>query len=475
MATTHRNRCNQNQPSSDADTGAFAIGKPKFMIPNSLPIQHDFLSRKFARRMEYDLERVNRSLEMSKENPMHRDAIEKEAMTQEMKQIKNAEFIDRKKRQQLRQDCEELRDLAEQLRLAAISKGIADDLKDRKRLRQLAVKTEAKEVAEERCLLEAQERERESAYKEKQRRLRESLTAQMEETRQRRQQEHAQVMNDRELMQARQKQIEDEDRAQELENQRIKMQKRRDMMQSIQDNKAAKEFERNQNLSELKRLLQNQSDIEETKNRLEAERLEVQRKKEEISIRLGFEVLEIENQKLHRNNLLLDLLEAEYMAKSDERFRQQLQQEVMSRKRTKQELERYRLEVEHRKMEEMKQKRAEMKTRQEDLPDKLEAQEREKQLQDYRQRMAHGATLLAMIKDNQRKRADAAAENFQYFEMRAKSEAELQERIKKERLLMLGQVPASVLRYLPKNVLTSTDREHFVISQDDKTMGGGDA
>lgn len=147
----------------------------------------------------------------------------------------------------------------------------------------------------------------------------------------------------------------------------------------------------------------------------------------------------------------------------------------MSRKRTKQELERYRLEVEHRKMEEMKQKRAEIKTRQEDLPDKLEAQEREKQLKDYRQRMAHGATLLAMIKDNQRKRADAAAENFHYFDMRAKSEAELQERIKKERLLMLGQVPASVLRYLPKNVLTATDREHFVISQDDKTMGGGDA
>ncbi|XP_017101724.2 meiosis-specific nuclear structural protein 1 [Drosophila bipectinata] len=472
---TNGHRCNQQQPSSDAASGVFAIGKPKFKIPNSVRIQHDFVSNKFAKKMEYELERVNRSLEMSKENPMRRDAIEKDAMTQELKQIKHAEFIQRKKRQQLRQDCEELRDLAEQLRLAAISKGIADDLKERKRLRQLTVKTEAQEAAEERCLLEAQEREREAAFKEKQRQLRDSLTAQMEENRQRRQKEHAQVMNDREFMLARQKQIQEEDRAQELEMERIKMQKRRDMMQSIQDKKDAKEFERNQKLLEFKQLLQNQSDIEESKRRLDIERLEMQRKREEISIRLGFEVQEVENQKRHRTNLLLDLLEAEYMAKSDERFRQQLQQEVMSRKRTKQELELYRLEVEHRKMEEMKQKRAEMKTRQEEFPKNLQEQEREKQLQDYRQRRAHGSTLLAMIEDNQKKRAEAAAENVQYFDMKAKSDAELQERIKKERLHMLGQVPASVLRYLPNHVLTSTDREHFLISQDDKTMGGGDS
>lgn len=164
---------------------------------------------------------------------------------------------------------------------------------------------------------------------------------------------------------------------------------------------------------------------------------------------------------------------AEYIAKKDERFRQQIQQEQMSRRRTKLEMDRYRSELEHRKMEEMQLKRTEIANRQQEATDThLES---EKQLEDYRRRRAHGATLLAMIEDNQRKRAEATAETVQYFDLKAKSDAEMEERIKRERLLMLGQVPASVLRYLPKHVLTSTDREHFFVSREEQqAMGGGD-
>jgi len=169
----------------------------------------------------------------------------------------------------------------------------------------------------------------------------------------------------------------------------------------------------------------------------------------------------------------LDLLEAEYTAKSDERFRQQMQQEQMSRRRTREELDRYRQEVELRKMAQMQLKRAEMATRQQEAPD-MSNQDTEKQLEDYRKRRDHGATLLAMIEDNQRKRAEATAESVQYFDAKAKADAEQQERIKQERLAMLGQVPASVLRYLPKHVFTSTDREHFC-RQEQQAMGGGDS
>lgn len=49
---------------------------------------------------------------------------------------------------------------------------------------------------------------------------------------------------------------------------------------------------------------------------------------------------------------MLDLLEAEYKAKDDEHFRQQLEQEQVKRQRAREELERYRMEVEQRNMEE---------------------------------------------------------------------------------------------------------------------------
>ncbi|XP_016925518.4 meiosis-specific nuclear structural protein 1 isoform X1 [Drosophila suzukii] len=455
------------------DSGIFNIGEPQFKVPQSVRVEHDFYSSRLFQMMQHDLEKVNRSLELSKENPMTRDFIEKEAMTQEMKAIKHAEFVEKKRRQQLRRDCEELRDLAEQLRLAAISKELAENLEERNRQRQMSVKVEAREMAEERCLMEAREREKEAALKEEQRRLRESLAEQMEEHRRRRQQEHAQVMNDRELSLLRQKQIQEEDRAQQLEAERKKLQKRQDMLQSIKENQEHREWQRAQNNYELGDLVKKQTEIDRRKRELEEERQEMQRKKQEISIRLGQQVLEMENKKRQRDNLLLDLLEAEYTAKSDERFRQQMQQEQMSRRRTREELDRYRQEVEQRKMAQMQLKRAEMATRQQEAPD-MSNQDTEKQLEDYRKRRDHGATLLAMIEDNQRKRAEATAESVQYFDAKAKADAEQQERIKQERLAMLGQVPASVLRYLPKHVLTSTDREHFC-REEQQAMGGGDS
>ncbi|KAH8250870.1 hypothetical protein KR038_004076 [Drosophila bunnanda] len=456
--------------SCQRDYGFFEVGKAKFKVSQYLRLKRDIHSCRVFQEMQHDLDKIN-SLKFSKE--MTRDAFERTAMTHEMQQLKNAEFVEKKRRQQLRQDCEELRDLAEQLRLAAISKQIADDLAERKRIRQLAVQDEAQEVSEERCLLEANRREEEVDRKEQQRCLRESLVSQMEENRLRRQRQHAQGMTDREQSQAKQKQIQEEDRAIQLEHERRKVQKRHDMLRSIEENKQQKEWERSQNLLELGKLLEKQSEIEVRKLQLEEERLQAQRKKQEISCLLGEQVLQIENQKRHRDNLLQDLLEAEYLAKSDERFRQQLQQEQMSRRRSKLEMDRYLLELEHRKMEEMQQKRTEIEGRQQEVSGThFEA---EKQLENYRRRRAHGATLLAMMEDNQRKRAEATAETVQYFDMKAKSDAELEERIKQERLLMLGQVPASVLRYLPKHVLTSKDREHFFVSREDQqAMGGGD-
>ncbi|XP_026831571.1 trichohyalin isoform X2 [Drosophila erecta] len=436
-------------------------------------MEHDFYSSQLLRNMQHNLEKVNRSQELSKVNPTTRDFIEKAAITQEMQELKRAEFVENKRRQQLRRDCEELRDLAEQLRLAVISRDIAENLEERKRRRQLDIKLEAEEVSQERCLLKAQEHEKEVALKEEQRRLRASLAEQMEEHRRRRQQEHAQVMNDRELSLLMQKKIQEEDRAQEVEAQRKKLQKRQDMLQSIKENQELREWQRAQYNQELGDLVQSQSEMERRKLQLEAEREEVLRKKQEISIRLGQQVLEIENKKRHRDNLLLDLLEAEYTAKSDERYRQKMQQEQMSRRRTRQELDRYRQEVEHRKMAQMQLRRAEMATRQEEAPDTTN-QESEKQLEEYRRRRAHGASLLAMIEDNQRKRAQATAENVQYFDTKAKIDAEQEERIKHERLAMLSQVPSSVLRYLPKHVLNSTDREHFCLT-DTQARGGGDS
>jgi len=157
---------------------------------------------------------------------------------------------------------------------------------------------------------------------------------------------------------------------------------------------------------------------------------------------------------------LLDLLQAEYKAKDDERYRQQLEQEQLERRRARQELERYRIEMTERNLEQARLRQKEMVERTPDCTDNQEILEISKERQ---RRKQHGALLLSMIEDNNRKRAEAAAENVQFFDMKAKSEAELQNRIQEERVKMLSSVPASVLKYLPKQALSNSDREHFNI------------
>lgn len=157
---------------------------------------------------------------------------------------------------------------------------------------------------------------------------------------------------------------------------------------------------------------------------------------------------------------MLDLLQAEYKAKDDERFRQQLEQEQLERRRARQELDRYRADMRERSLEEARLRQIQIVERNHDSIDKQEILEISKERE---RRKQHGALLLSMIEENNRKRAEAAAENVQFFDMKAKTDAELQNRIQEERLQMLGSVPSSVLQYLPKQVLSDSDRERFNI------------
>lgn len=156
---------------------------------------------------------------------------------------------------------------------------------------------------------------------------------------------------------------------------------------------------------------------------------------------------------------MLDLLEAEYKAKDDEHFRQQLELEQVKRQRAREELKRYRAAVAQRNMEEALLRRNPILEKSSDYAniqnvDEIGLQERQK-------RREYGSHLLSMIEENNRKRADAAAENLKFFEMKAKAEEELQRQIGEERRAMLSSVPASVLHYLPKQVLSHSDREYF--------------
>ncbi|XP_003736577.2 trichohyalin isoform X1 [Drosophila pseudoobscura] len=468
----------QPKSANDELPAIFICGKPKFIVPGEVPKAHDFHSRIYASNMMADLDDLKRSVALSKENPIHRENFEKRAISQELMEMKRAEFVEMKRRQQLRNDSEALRMLEEQLRSAAIAKDLSERMSEQCRSRALAVR--AKAMGQERAALElmelAQEDDKILAQKEEQRKLRESLARQIEENRLRRQQEAAEKFSQRELNNARQKQIEEEDRVEQEERNRQKALDRLKTLQFMQEKKEYRDMEKARAREELKKLLQTQSEVEDRKNKLEEDRVQLMRKHEEISTRIGQQLFQVENAKQIRDIQLLDLLEAEYKAKADLRFRQEVQEKTMSRDRTKQEMDLYRMEMQQRKMDELQMKRDEISARKQELPNQNEETEREEQLEAYRKRKAHGAMLLSMIEDNHVRRAEATAEHLQYFNLKKKSDDERHALEESERLRMLSAVPKTVLPYLPKNVLSKAEHEYFGLSneQQQRRLGSGD-
>ncbi|KAH8417957.1 hypothetical protein KR222_009071 [Zaprionus bogoriensis] len=411
-------------------------------------------------------ESEHRVAELSKDDSSRRRAaLAEDALSSELKELKQKEFLDRKRRQQLRNDCQELRELAEHLRLASITKELGENLAEINRDRQLARKAQLlgfQRAEAERQQQLAENAEREAQLREAQQKFRKNLSQQIAETERRRQEQYVQRAAEREELIATQRRIEEEDRAEQLQREQSKQSKLKDIIEYIEQRKQHKKLENKQNKEDIQRVLQRQFEMEEQKARAEAARRAAQREHEKISLKIGNQVLEIENRKRQRDNLLLDLLQAEYKAKDDEHFRQQLEQEQVKRQRARAELERYRAEVAQRSMEQalLRQKHV-VETCTDGAVDQEKAEQHKLERSKRRE---YGALLLSMIEENNRKRAEATAENVKFFSMKAKREAELQAQIEEERRNMLSSVPASVLQYLPKQVLSQSDREYFNIN-----------
>ncbi|KAH8310874.1 hypothetical protein KR044_003343, partial [Drosophila immigrans] len=382
-------------------------------------------------------------------------------MSDELKKLKQKQFLERTRRQQLHNDCEELRTLAEQLRLATITKELDEHMAERQRDRQLAKHakiTGHKRAEAERQQQLAEEQQQQLLKQQQQNSFRKSLVAQLEETQRRRKEQCFQTAVEREENIEMQRRIKEEDRAEQLQLMRVKQSNLQCHLEHIQQKRDFKEQERVQSAELAAKLEQELNQRVDQQLELEAARRAAQLKHEQISLKIGHQVMEIENVKRQRQNLLRELLQAEYKAKDAERYRQQLELEQVERLRARQELERYRAEMQQRSLEDARLRQQEIVERTQQRVENDEILDISKERQ---RRKEHGALLLDMIEQNARKRAEEAAENVQFFDLKAKADAELRNRIQEERLQMLSSVPAGVLRYLPKQALSDADRQRF--------------
>ncbi|KAH8359236.1 hypothetical protein KR093_005298, partial [Drosophila rubida] len=382
-------------------------------------------------------------------------------MSDELLKMKHQEYVDRAMRQQLRNDCMELRVLAEQLRLAAITKELDELMEERHKSRQIA--RDAKVIGFQRAEAERLEQmqleqQRELQKKEQQTKFHESLSKQIEEKKKKRNLQHIQKAAEREESIMRNQRFEEEVKAEQLELIRQKQYKLQSHLDHIQEKREYEERRSAMNAEYAARLEKEEVKRQEAQKEFEAAKRQARLQHEQISMKIGNHVLELETVKQKRNNLLLDLLQAEYKAKDDERHRQQLEQEQQERVRARQELELYRANMQERQLEDARLRQQQIVERSQQHVDN---EDNADVCKERLRRKEHGAVLLAMIDQNNLKRAAEAAEHVQLFDAMAKIDAEKQNRIQEERMQMLSSVPAGVLQYLPKHTLSDADRKRF--------------
>lgn len=278
----------------DAAPAVLLLGRPKFQ--SLVDDAHFFKNSKFFSDMMNESQ--HRSTELSKEQLLQHNVNHAEsAMSDELKQLKQKEILDRKRRQKLRNDCHELRQLAEQLRLASITKELDDHIAEVNRNRQMAKKVQVlgfQRAEAERQQHLASELEREKRIRETREEFRKNLSNQIEDSERRRREKCMQKAAEREELIAIQRKIKEEDKAEQLRLERLREEKCKDMIDFIEQQKEREKQEKAKSLEDSKLMMAKQSEMYEQRSQIVAARREAQRKQEQISLKIGNQVYEIE-------------------------------------------------------------------------------------------------------------------------------------------------------------------------------------
>lgn len=380
----------------------------------------------------YDEERrvndlKNQELLATAENPRLKTQKETMDICQELRECKQQDILEQKRRQQLRSNSQELRQLEAQLQAALVSKQLAEQksyLAQQKEKDLIEKRIEDKKWAEE-CerarneLLQQEEQERQ-----KKTQFRGMLQKQIGEFQQRRRMDFEDNIKDRDDMQKVVKRIQAEEQAERESADRFRARCKREMEECQRNRELQKQREKDQNVDETKQHLAYQQERDELNARMVAERKRLQMEKESLSEKIGQELAKTNNEKKKRESLLLSLLVEERKAKEDERYRQMLEKRVKERQQLRTELEKYRNEIKIRKERQLLEEERQMR---EEHMRYLADRDKLDQLSDEKRRrkiVEHNKTLREMIEIRRRQKVADIVERINDFENMMSNEKE---------------------------------------------------
>ncbi|XP_065364977.1 meiosis-specific nuclear structural protein 1-like [Calliphora vicina] len=400
------------------------------------------------------------------ENPRTKFLEESSDICNELRECKVNDILRQKRRQQLRANSHELRQLEKQLQSALVTKQLKeqqqmlaqqrDDEISKKREENAQFAAECELVRKSILQQEEEEKQKKDVF-------RGILKCQIGDLRERRRKEFENVIKDRDEMEKLLKRIKNEEMSERTEAEKLRERCKKEMEESYRNRELQRQLEKERNVDDTERNLAYQKQCDNIKSQMVADRIRIQKEKEALSEQIGQQLSTLHKEKEKRESLLLSLLVEERKAKEDQRYRETLIKKVREREKLRIEMENYRQEIQIQKERQFKEE--EEKFREEHLRylaerDKLDLLSDEKR---RRKKLEHSKALREMIEIRRCHRANAIRNRIVDFEKLISGERERDQLIEEERKRILSDAPKELLSYLPPGVLRSSDKEFLTL------------
>lgn len=363
---------------------------------------------------------------MNNEGKLHKGPQKVESdICKDLKEYKEQDLLEEKRRQKLRNESHELRLLQNQLQSALVSKELDQQNRLLREQKQMELQRKREEdyrwtvecEKSKKALIEEEEKERQKKAK-----IRVLLQEQMNEMKDKRKQDFAAIMKDREQMQKTMKHIQAEEKAEQNLAHRFRDLCRKEMEECVREREIQRQLEKEQNIDDTERLIKYQMERDDSKFRMEEEKKRILAQKIALSDKIGNELAKINEEKKKREGLLLELLEEERKAKEDVKYRQSIEKQLKEREQMRLELEIYRRDLaiqRERQLQEEERQMREDYLRQMAEQDKLEQLSNEKR---RRKVIEHNKALREMIEVRRQNRTEEMAARIADFEKDLNSE-----------------------------------------------------
>ena len=399
-------------------------------------------------------------IHMTKENPM---IVERKLQTDicsELKELKRDEFLEKKRRTMLHKNEDEIRLLDVQIKRAHIQ----NELLNQKAMKQRFDKEKREAAMQENRRIQQQFKrnaelalEEERANDRKKDLFRQDLLKQMKEQEDMLAKEREEIRKERECMTQYIMKLQRDDEAEMERLAILKRKARQEMQQCLEQNELYKQRRIEAAAEDMRKFKKMQEKTDEFDKMKIEERKQTFKNRAAVSDYIGEHIYNLKKEKEKKEDVLMELLIEERLAKDDEHYKQKIDQQIETAQNLRRDMERYRLHRQHeqelKRQANVKANESRLKTHQEDL---LREQKRKQmkaiKTKDYCQE------LLNTIAHQRAEREYDAKERQLAYQRQLDMQKQRQQEIEDEKLRLLQMQPRHILKYLPNSAISDRHR-----------------